>query len=131
MKKSELKQLIKEEIQKEIKVTPGGGNPLSYFKKMLEVDDDGTPLINVFSLSDSLEDWMADSEYDEDDDSKEAKETLALAKIYYDWQSKGLIYCTSASDSDDVYVQTLTKPFKTMVTYGDGYDNVLIILAAF
>ena len=129
MKKSELKQLIKEEIQKEIKVTPGGNN-LSYLKKMLEVDDDGGSLMDSLWSWDSLEEWMTESEYDEDDDSKEAKEMLTLAKIYFDWRNRGLIYHTVVDNYANVSIEKLTKPFKTMVTYGDG-DEIYIILTVF
>ena len=67
MKLTQLKHIIKEEIQKEIKVTPGGDN-LSYLKKMLEIDDNGGSFVDSFYPWDSLVDWMTESEYDEDDD---------------------------------------------------------------
>lgn len=130
MKLSQLKHIIKEEIQKEIKVTPGGDN-LSYLKKMLEVDDNGGSFVDSFYPWDSLVDWMTESEYDEDDDSKEAKDMLTLARIYYDWRNKGLIYHTMVNDYENVSIEKLTKPFKTMVTYGDGHEGVFIILAVF
>ena len=86
MKKSELKQLIKEEIQKEIKITPSSNATL--FKKMLEYNDElGEPTIASFFPYDTLEDWMNESEYDEDDDSTEAKERFDLARLYYNWKT--------------------------------------------
>jgi len=129
MRKSQLKQLIKEELQKEIKVNPIDN--LSYLKKMVEGDFNGLAPIQSFSTWDSLEEWMNEGDYDEDDNSLEAKEILELAKMYYMWQDKGLIYFTVASNYDKFTIQRLTKPFKTLLTYGDGYEYVYMIFAVF
>ena len=130
MKKSELKQLIKEEIQKEIKITPS--NNTAQFKKMLEYNDElGEPTIASFFPYDTLEDWMNESEYDEDDDSTEAKERFDLARLYYSWKTTGTIMHIYVGVNEDVDIQTLSRPYKTIVTYGTGYEEVYVILAAF
>jgi hypothetical protein len=130
MKKSELKQFIKEEIQKEIKINPN--NNTAQFKKMLEYNDElGEPIIASFFPYDTLEQWMQESEYDEDDDSAEAKEKFDLAKIYYSWKTTGTIMHIYVGVNEDVDIQTLSRPYKTIVTYGTGYEEVYVILAAF
>ena len=130
MKKSELKQLIKEEIQKEIKITPSSNTAL--FKKMLEYSEEySEPIIASFFPYDTLEQWMQESEYDEDDDSAEAKERFDLAKIYYSWRTTGMIMHLYVGVNEDVDMQTLSRSYKTIATYGTGYEEVYVILAAF
>jgi hypothetical protein len=134
MKKSQLKQIIKEELQKEIKVTPKDNS--YYLKRMLEADPTHSDslFINSFSSWDSLDEWMTEgdgSDYTPDDNSPETKEMLELAKVYFAWRDKGLIYHTFSSSDDNAIIQQLTKPFKTLAIYGDGYDGVHVLLAVF
>ena len=75
MNKDQLKQLIKEEIQKEIKTVPNNNSAL--LKKMLEYNEEyGESIISSFFPYDTLEQWMEESEYDEDD--KHHKDAMAL-----------------------------------------------------
>jgi hypothetical protein len=131
MKLSQLKQLIKEEIQKEIKTVPNNNSAL--LKKMLEYNEEyGESIISSFFPYDTLEQWMEESEYDEDDnDSAEAKERFDLAKTYYSWQNAGMIMHLYVGVNEDVDIQSLPKPYKTIATYGTGYEEVYIILATF
>ena len=128
MKKFELKQLIKEEIQKEIKVV-GENNSLT-LKKMLEYRYD-EPIISLFFPYGDLEQWMEESSYDEDDNSEEAKELLDLAKIYYAWTESNLISHIYVGVNDDVDIVSLSRQYKNLITYGTGYEEVYVILSVF
>ena len=132
MNKDQLKQLIKEEIQKEIKVV-GENNSLT-LKKMLEYGehDGGEPAISSFFPWDTLEQWMDESGYNEDDDgSAESKERFDLAKIYYGWRDTGMIMHLYVGVNEDVDMQSLSKPYRNIITYGTGYEEVYVILTTF
>jgi hypothetical protein len=128
MKKSELKQLIKEEIQKEIKVV-GENNSLT-LKKMLEYGKYNEPLISSFFPYDTLEQWMDESEYDEDD-AAEVRERYNLAKTYYAWKSSNMILHLYVGVNEDVDIVSLSRQYKNLITYGTGYEEVYVILSVF
>ena len=129
MKKSQLKQIIKEEIQKEIKLSTN--NPsTSQLDRMLVATEYDIPLIAQFAPYISLNDWMEDGiEYDPDDDSQEAQELLELATIYFNWLDTKLIYATLAKDSESLNVQVFPRPFKRLITFGNGYYARIILVA--
>jgi hypothetical protein len=129
MKISELKQFIKEEIQKEIKVV-GENNSLT-LKKMLEYNKYSEPTISSFFPYDTLEQWVDESEYDEDNDSAEAKERYDLAKTYYAWKSSNMILHLYVGVNDDVDIVSLSRQYKNLITYGTGYEEVYVILSVF
>jgi hypothetical protein len=124
-----LKQFIKEEIQKEIKVV--GENNSLILKKMLEYNGYDEPTISSFFPYNTLEEWVDESEYDEDDDSVEAKERYDLAKIYYAWKSSNMILHLYVGVNDDVDILSLSRQYKNLITYGTGYEEVYVILSAF
>ena len=124
-----LKQFIKEEIQKEIKVV--GENNSLILKKMLEYGKYDEPTISSFFPYNTLEEWVDESEYDEDDDSVEAKERYDLAKIYYAWKSSNMILHLYVGVNDDVDILSLSRQYKNLITYGTGYEEVYVILSAF
>jgi hypothetical protein len=128
MKISELKQLIKEEIQKEIKVV-GENNSLT-LKKMLEYGKYDAPLISSFFPYDTLEQWMDESEYDEDD-AAEVRERYNLAKTYYAWKSSNMILHLYVGVNEDVDIVSLSRQYKNLITYGTGYEEVYVILSVF
>jgi hypothetical protein len=132
MKISELKQLIKEEIQKEIKVV-GENNSLT-LKKMLEYGKYDAPLISSFFPYDTLEQWMDESEYHElgdEDDAAEVRERYNLAKTYYAWKSSNMILHLYVGVNEDVDIISLSRQYKNLITYGTGYEEVYVILSTF
>jgi hypothetical protein len=134
MKKSELKQLIKEEIQKEIRVSHIGKNDLSNFERMLEPDFGGDyTFLRGFTFFNTFEEWM-DNEIEmnlDDEDPEEKEEYERLAKIYYDWKSKGLIYISKTGDDDEPSTNVLLRSYKRITTVGIGFGRVLTILTVF
>jgi len=132
MKLSQLKQLIKEEIQNEATVVYGEGY-MSDFKKMIELDPNtDMPIIDDFIQWVDLMEWKEESAfYDEDDDSPEAKERTRLANVFFSLRKSNMIYPILASSNDGPDFIPLTKQYKNMMTYGDGYEYVRIILTAF
>lgn len=129
MKKSQLKQLIKEELQSEITLKTSGG--FATLERMLNLEVYESPAIEDFTPYLTLEDWMNMGNYDEDDDSPEAQEILDLAKTYFAWLTNGMIYTVTIEDGEGIDTQVFSKPFKRLITYGTGYRSVKIILAAF
>ena len=130
MKLSQLKQLIKEEIQNEATIMYGTGN-MDDFKKMLEYDDNtNMPIIDEFTSWEDFEEWETEM-YDPDDDSPEANEKLRLAKLFFSMRKSGTIYSIFAGVNEDPNSISFPKPYKNMVVYGDGDEYVRIILTAF
>jgi hypothetical protein len=132
MKLSQLKQLIKEEIQNEATIVYGEGY-MSDFKKMIELDPNtDMPIIDDFIQWVDLMEWKEESDfYDEDDDSPEAKERTRLANVFFSLRKSNMIYHILASSNEGPDFISLTKQYKNMMTYGDGYEYVRIILTAF
>ena len=132
MKLSQLKQLIKEEIQNEATIIYGEGY-MSDFKKMLELDPNtDMPIIDDFIQWVDLIEWKEESAfYDEDDDSPEAKERTRLANVFFSLRKSNMIYPILVSSNDGPDFISLTKQYKNMMIYGDGYEYVRIILTAF
>jgi hypothetical protein len=132
MKLSQLKQLIKEEIQNEATIVYGEGY-MSDFKKMIELDPNtDMPIIDDFIQWVDLIEWKEESAfYDEDDDSPEAKERTRLANVFFSLRKSNMIYPILASSNEGPDFISLTKQYKNMMTYGDGYEYVRIILTAF
>jgi hypothetical protein len=130
MKLSQLKQLIKEEIQNEASIMYG--NNFNDFKKMLELDKNtNMPIIDDFIQWVDFNEWKEESYYDEDDDSPEAKEKVRLASVFFNLRKNNLISPWFAEVSDEPNFISLPKAYKNMVTYGDGVEYVRIILTAF
>jgi hypothetical protein len=130
MKLSQLKQLIKEEIQNEATIMYGSGN-MDDFKKMLEYDSNtNMPIIDQFVSWIDFEEWEEEA-YDADDNSPEANEKLRLAKLFFSLRKSGIIYSVFAGVNENPDFNPLSKPYKNMVTYGDGDEYVRIILTAF
>jgi len=132
MKLSQLKQLIKEEIQNEATIVYGEGH-MSDFKKMIELDPNtDMPIIDDFIQWVDLIEWKEESAfYDEDDDSPEAKERTRLANVFFSLRKSNMIYPILAGSNEGPDFISLTKQYKNMMTYGDGYEYVRIILTAF
>ena len=129
MKKSQLKQIIKEEIQNEIKVVPPKNN-LALFNEMLKVHDiSESVLIETFAGYNTYEEWYNDN-VDEDDDNVD-KDLISLVKTFFKWLNNKDILLIYAEDSDDEDEQELNKNYKRITTYGLGYNDVRIILTTF
>jgi hypothetical protein len=132
MKLSQLKQLIKEEIQNEASIVYGQNNS-DDFEKMLELDFGGDRLfIQGFLNFNNFDKWMENEiEMDLDEDPEEKKEYERLAKTYFNWKQKGLIDVYEM-DIDDILTDVLSKPWKRISSFVHGAGNrVVIILTMF
>jgi hypothetical protein len=123
MKLNKLKQIIKEEILGEIKVS----KPLDN-RKALDKMLDGP--IDSFAWGDSFEEWHR--EYINNHDEEPSSEVMDLAEIFYQWLSSGDIIFLYANHRDDLFNIKLTKPYINMFIYGgEDADVVYIILTTF
>ena len=52
-------------------------------------------------------------------------------QIYFKWLKNGNIFVKEVEDTDGDNELVFPKPFKRMITYGKGYNNVMIILTTF
>jgi len=95
--------------------------------QMLESDGDGGTIMDSFVSYDNFEEWYDDSIDDEDQDQN----LISLAELYFKWLSNGDIITTRVEDSDGVDEMLLNKPYKRLITYGMGYNDVRIILVTF
>jgi hypothetical protein len=129
-----LRQFIREEILKEIKVSKPVNNRDALDKMLKEPPGlGGIFYLDSFSSWDSFEQWDEHSElgYDEDDDKNEYEEAVSLAKLFFKWKDNGDIVVLSISDSDNIETQKFTKNYKNITTYGAGYHEVKIVLTTF
>jgi len=128
MKLSQLKQLIKEEIQNEASIVYGQNNS-DDFEKMLELDFGGDRLfIQGFLNFDNFDEWMENEiEMDLDEDPEEKKEYERLAKIYFNWKQKGLVDVYEM-DIDDILTDVLSKPWKRISSFAYGAGNRIVII---
>lgn len=97
--------------------------------KMINSDN---PLPYIYY--DSFEEWFSEADYHEEDKehwNKEDIDNINLAKIYFKWVEKGMIYAERISDDDDKWETMLNKNYKRMTSVGLGYNNVLVILTTF
>jgi hypothetical protein len=128
MKLSQLKQLIKEEIQNEASIVYGQNNS-DDFEKMLELDFGGDRLfIQGFLNFDNFDEWIENEiEMDLDEDPEEKKEYERLAKIYFNWKQKGLIDVYEM-DIDDILTDVLSKPWKRISSFAHSAGNRIVII---
>jgi hypothetical protein len=128
MKLSQLKQLIKEEIQNEASIVYGQNNS-DDFEKMLELDFGGDRLfIQGFLNFDNFDEWMENEiEMDLDEDPEEKKEYERLAKTYFNWKQKGLIDVYEM-DIDDILTDVLSKPWKRISSFAHSAGNRIVII---
>ena len=98
---------------------------------LLNVDKDSEySLIDRLATYNSFDQWYND-EVDEDDEDNEYTKSIELAKIYFKWLKNGNIFVKEVEDTDGDNELVFPKPFKRMITYGKGYNNVMIILTTF
>jgi len=128
MKLSQLKQLIKEEIQNEASIVYGQNNS-DDFEKMLELDFGGDHLfIQGFLNFNNFDEWMENEiEMDLDEDPEEKKEYERLAKTYFNWKQKGLIDVYEM-DIDDILTDVLSKPWKRISSFAHSAGNRIVII---
>jgi len=128
MKLSQLKQLIKEEIQNEASIVYGQNNS-DDFEKMLELDFGGDRLfIQGFLNFNNFNEWMENEiEMDLDEDPEEKKEYERLAKIYFNWKQKGLVDVYEM-DIDDILTDVLSKPWKRISSFAHSAGNRIVII---
>jgi hypothetical protein len=128
MKLSQLKQLIKEEIQNEASIVYGQNNS-DDFEKMLELDFGGDRLfIQGFLNFNNFDEWMENEiEMDLDEDPEEKKEYERLAKTYFNWKQKGLIDVYEM-DIDDILTDVLSKPWKRISSFAHSAGNRIVII---
>ena len=60
-----------------------------------------------------------------------ANRIITRIQIYFKWLKNGNIFVKEVEDTDGDNELVFPKPFKRMITYGKGYNNVMIILTTF
>ena len=87
--------------------------------------------IEGFIRHDTFEEWQAEEDEIGDEPEEEKAEYARLAKIYFDWKEKGLIYVDKVTDEDGATTNVFSKSYIRITTLGTGWGRVLIILTAF
>lgn len=97
---------------------------LDILNQMLESDGNDGSLFEQFKNYDNLEDVLRNGDFTEEENK--------LAQIYYKWiNNNDEIYVIWVEDSEPISNISLPKPYKKIITYGLGYNDVRIILHNF